>query len=32
MLPSAVLEIRYYVAGDGSQPFAEWFADVEPIA
>jgi putative addiction module killer protein len=32
MLPSAMLEIRYYVAEDGSQPFAEWFADVEPVA
>lgn len=31
MLPSAMLEIRYYVAADGSQPFAEWFADVEPV-
>ena len=27
-----MLEIRYYVADDGSQPFAEWFADVEPVA
>jgi putative addiction module killer protein len=27
-----MLEIRYYVAADGSQPFAEWFADVEPVA
>ena len=27
-----MLEIRYYVAKDDSQPFAEWFADVEPIA
>jgi len=32
MLPSAMLEIRYYVAADGSPPFAEWFADVEPVA
>ena len=32
MLPYAVLEIRYYVAEDGSQPFAEWFADMEPVA
>ena len=31
MLPSAVLEIRYYVAVDGRQPFAEWFADLEPV-
>jgi hypothetical protein len=31
MLPSAMLEIRYYVAVDGRQPFAEWFADLEPV-
>lgn len=30
MLPSAMQEIRYYVAVDGRQPFAEWFADLEP--
>ena len=27
-----MLEIRYYVAADGRQPFAEWFADLEPVA
>jgi len=27
-----MLEIRYYVASDGHQPFAEWFADLEPVA
>jgi putative addiction module killer protein len=27
-----VLEIRYYVADDGHQPFADWFVDVEPNA
>jgi putative addiction module killer protein len=27
-----MLEIRYYVAEDGRQPFAKWFADVEPVA
>ena len=32
MLPSTMLEIRYYVASDGSQPFADWFADLEPVA
>jgi putative addiction module killer protein len=32
MLPFAMLEIRYYVAEDGRQPFAEWFADVETVA
>src|SRR3954452_21709307 len=25
-------EIHYYVASDGHQPFAEWFADLDPIA
>jgi putative addiction module killer protein len=25
-------DIRYYVAADGRQPFAEWFAEVEGIA
>ena len=25
-------EIRYYVASDGRQPFAEWFADLEAVA
>jgi putative addiction module killer protein len=25
-------EIRYYVAADGDQPFAEWFADLDPVA
>ena len=32
MLPCAMLEIRYYVAADGRQPFAEWFAGLEPVA
>jgi putative addiction module killer protein len=27
-----VLEIRYYVAPGGRQPFADWFADLEPVA
>ncbi len=27
-----MLEIRYYVAADGRQPFAEWFADLDPVA
>jgi putative addiction module killer protein len=26
-----MLEIRYYVAADGRQPFAAWFADLEPV-
>jgi len=27
----SMLEVRYYVAV-GHQPFAEWFADLEPVA
>ena len=27
-----MLEIRYYVASGGHQPFAEWFADLDPMA
>jgi putative addiction module killer protein len=27
-----MLEIRYYVADDGEEPFAKWFADLEPVA
>jgi putative addiction module killer protein len=27
-----VPEIRYYVAAGGEQPFADWFADMEPVA
>lgn len=26
-----MLEIRYYVAAGGQQPFAEWFADLVPV-
>jgi len=26
MLPSVMLELRYYLAGDGASPFEEWFA------
>jgi len=25
-------EIRYYVASEGRQPFAEWFADLDAVA
>jgi putative addiction module killer protein len=25
-------ELRYYVAADGVQPFAEWFAELEPVS
>ena len=27
-----MLEIRTYVATGGDQPFAEWFADLEPVS
>lgn len=27
-----MLEIRYYVAVGGSQPFAEWFVDLDSVA
>jgi putative addiction module killer protein len=27
-----MLEIRYYAAADGRQPFAKWFADLESVA
>ncbi len=27
-----MLEIHYYLAADGRQPFAEWFADLEAVA
>jgi putative addiction module killer protein len=27
-----MLEIRYYVAPSGLQPFAAWFLDLEPVA
>jgi putative addiction module killer protein len=27
-----MLEIRYYVAAGGKEPFAEWYADLEPIS
>ena len=32
MLPLFMLEIRYYVAADGHEPFAEWFADLDSVA
>jgi putative addiction module killer protein len=28
----SMLEIRYYAASSGHQPFAEWFADLDPVA
>jgi putative addiction module killer protein len=27
-----MLDIRYYLATDGSRPFDEWFAEMEPVA
>jgi putative addiction module killer protein len=27
-----MLEIRYYVGPGGLQPFADWFADLEPVS
>ncbi len=27
-----MLEIRYYAASGGKEPFAEWFADLEPVS
>ena len=27
-----MLEIRYYVASGSHQPFAKWFADLDPVA
>jgi putative addiction module killer protein len=27
-----MLEIRYYVAANGEEPFADWFADLEAVA
>jgi hypothetical protein len=32
MLPAIMPEIRYYIGSGGHQPFAEWFAELEPIA
>src|SRR3977135_974643 len=32
VLPSSMLEIRYYVAAGGHQPFAEWYAELEAVA
>jgi len=32
VLPLSMFEIRFYVASGGHEPFAEWFADLEPVA
>lgn len=29
MLPSAMLELRYYLASDGKSPFEFWFAGLD---
>jgi putative addiction module killer protein len=31
MLPSFMLEVRYYISGERS-PFADWFAELESVA
>ena len=32
MLLFPVSEIRYYIAADGREPFAAWFADLDAVA
>jgi putative addiction module killer protein len=32
MLPLVMLEVRYYLAADGSSPFADWFAELDAAA
>ena len=32
MLPSGMLELRYYLASDGGSPFEEWFTDLDAAA
>ena len=32
MLPYRVLELRYYLAGDGRSPFQEWFSGLDAAA
>jgi putative addiction module killer protein len=32
VLPSVVLEIRYYLSPDGQSPFEKWFAELDPVA
>ncbi len=32
MLPSLMLELRYYLAGDGGSPFEEWFTGLDAPA
>lgn len=32
MLPYGVLELRYYLSGDGKSPFESWFDDLDAVA
>jgi putative addiction module killer protein len=32
VLPYAVLELRYYLAGDGQGPFEQWFSSLDAAA
>ncbi len=32
MLPYGVLELRYYLTGDGKSPFESWFSDLDAAA
>jgi putative addiction module killer protein len=32
VLPSPVLELRYYLAEDGRSPFEAWFGGLDPLA
>ena len=32
MLPSRVLKLRYYIAGDDQHPFETWFAGLDAVA
>ncbi len=32
MLPYGVIELRYYLAGDGKSPFEEWFSGLNAAA
>lgn len=32
MLPYVVLDLRYYLAGDGRSPFEEWFSGLDAAA
>ena len=32
VLPFRVIELRYYLAGDGKSPFEDWFSGLDPAA